>query len=293
MVISSNSIVYSNDKYNIVSYTNEEYELNPTYIPYYAGTQLLEYYNYTKIGSVLKVTKIKFGDSILRDENTMLGKIEWENPNYKVLEGEQTVGVVFIQDDTQEKILFKINITGIDKPTISSNIDEKIIDVNKTKEVSKDGFDTIFYDEKIKNSIIMTDSNGDKVSGDFKFTSSFRSIRIGYSLVEYRFTPYDTVKYEPYYGQFVVNFTITPKITVTKDSVHINLTNVDKRYTFVVNSKKYTKNTITGLKPKTKYKIEIIQNDIPDIVLNSKPSVKSTKSVSNVLYTKTITTKTK
>jgi hypothetical protein len=235
------------------------------------------------------------GDFPMTSDFSITGKIIHNNKEYSiddfnVMYSGGTVNLntsqytlTFFHNGSDFLITHTINLKVVKfDPTILYE-DSKIFEVNSLDN-RIDKYTSISYDSKIKDDLNITDYIGRKVSGDIRFSKNIYNTRIGYTLVNFRFTPSE-IKFNVIDSQFIVNFTIAPKITVTKDSIKINLNNNDNRYTFKVNGKEYTKNTITKLDPKTKYKIEIIQNNIPDLV------TQQNKSISNVLYTKTVTTK--
>jgi hypothetical protein len=254
----------------------------------------------TFVGYITNEKTYMEGDYPSVNDFSINGYVVRNNKNYDIKEAKITNGdgMVTVRA-TQYKIIlyfekdnFSVNafsdITVVDfAPQLNCNLEDSLITIDSLKTNSSNGSRTLDYYSTIRNSLKMSNQVGNFVEGDFNFSKAMFDNRIGFSTIDYEFSPYNIRYNNTYKGKFILNITVAPKITITKDSIKINLNNNDKRYTFKVNGKEYTKNTITKLDPKTKYKIEIIQNNIPDLV------TQQNKKVSNVLYTTTVTTKSK
>jgi NMD protein affecting ribosome stability and mRNA decay len=149
-----------------------------------------------------------------------------------------------------------INVVPFDSTSICA-LDNVEITINQISQYSEDGFDIIYYYEKLNTSV--KNALGQEVKGSFKFSDNLYKPQLGYNTIAYRFTPIDNRR-DTLYGQFTVYYETEPEITVTSNKIIVGLNNTNLDYKIKINGKWYKTTKINNLKPNTKYKITIVQN---------------------------------
>lgn len=242
------------------------------------------------IGTVKQKYNFMVGDTLNSDDFIISGTISdgyntWDvsNLNICVLPnkldaiGNNIVSMQFKTKDSQYCFTKDIEVKTVDfNPYMTCNVDKQQIDIKDTVIYSDDGLDHIEYYKMLN--FYTFNFYGKKISGYFNCSDNFYNPQLGYNKIDYTFIPFDS-RYKSNNGTFVVYYNMTPKITVSKTSIKINIDNSDKIYKIKVNNKWYTTTSINKLKSKTNYTVKIYQK--PDDYLKE----------NTLLYSTTIKTK--
>lgn len=245
----------------------------------------------TFVGTVDSKHDLCVGDIPDKDDFVINGYIDYDGVIYrgddlylwfskdKITEG-QTILKVYIFVSQTTNIPYDVNINTIPfSPELTSELDDKEIVIDKIKWYSDDGFDIInYYDELTQFAL---NKAGKNISGYYDFSRNLYNPKVGYNVIVYKFTPSKKYsKYDTIYGNFVVYYNDSPKITATATTLNIGLNNKNNSYKIKINNRWYKTTQIKNLKPNTTYEIKIVQNATEEYK-------------SKVIYTKKIKTKKK
>lgn len=150
---------------------------------------------------------IIFGRPILPNEFTY-GTINWEDPDYVIVYGEQTVKIVYNDITNSKTVIFDVYIFGIYDNTdyIVNNYDysEQIFDATIGCDINDVVPKMIFYNK-----------NGKVVSGSFSY-NNWNNMIEGLQEVEWVFTP-DDPKYNNVSGKIKINVQSNDNIEETEN----------------------------------------------------------------------------
>ena len=173
--------------------------------------------------------------SRLYNEKLVSGDVYWENPDYIIIDGYQTVNAIFDCNENNESIILQVRIFSISNKINKSKtprLDELIDKPQKINGGIKNlderfggNVGCIISDIFSKDDFIFKNENGDIIDGNISF-ENFNNTKVGIQEIKWVFTPNDS-KYEVKVGyreiklikQEEVEIPTTPSLTATTISL--------------------------------------------------------------------------
>lgn len=201
LLLPTATIKAQDNKYpNIISISNEKYNIRLLMFNSSDGTDI--------IYSGLPLKNYRIIPSRQYEGKTVSGNVIWENPEYIIVEGFQTVNIIFNCVENDEKVIIRANIYGIKNEKNESDKPKSQPDIVKLQKLTggirdlNKRFDGIIgceiSDIFSEDDFLFQNNNGNIIDGNILF-ENFDNTKLGIQEIKWIFIPNDS-SYETVIG---------------------------------------------------------------------------------------------